>query len=129
MERKACYGICPSYSLDITGDGAVSYVGREFVNVRGLKKGTVDPVKVSQLMDAVDELRLTTLVDTPHCATVDGDQAVVILAVRDRGATTKVTHDTGNGCYPKELTELESMIDEVAKTEQWVRCETGFCMN
>jgi hypothetical protein len=129
MERKACYGICPSYVVDVTGDGQVSYMGHEFVNVRGAKKGTANPTQVSQLMDAVDQLRLTTLVDAPRCASTDGDQPTVIVAVRDRGATTKVTHDLGNSCYPKELTELESMIDEVANTSQWVRCEAGFCLN
>ena len=129
MERKACYGICPSYFVDITGDGQVSYLGREFVGVRGQKKGAADPSQVNRLMDAVDRVRLIALVDPPKCATNSGDEPTVIVSVRDGGATTKVMHNLGNACYPKELTELEAMIDDVANTSQWVRCETGFCLN
>lgn len=128
MERSTCYGICPSYAVDITGDGQVTYVGREFVGARGVKKGTADPREVSQILDAVDKLRLTTLAHAPTCPTTDRDQPTVILSVRDGTATTKVTHDLGNACYPKELIELESMIDEVANTSPWVRCATGFCI-
>ncbi len=129
MERKACYGICPSYFVDISGDGQVTYEGREFVYVRGQKKGTADPGQVSHLMDVVDRLQLTTLVDPPPCARNDTDQPTVIVSIRDRGATTNITHNLGNGCYPKELTDLEAMIDDVAHSWQWVRCETGFCLN
>ncbi len=129
MERKGCYGICPSYVVDITGDGHVSYEGREFVYVRGQKKGTTDPAQVSHLMDMVDRLQLTTLVDPPPCAKNDTEQPIVIVSVRDRGAITNVTHSLGNACYPKELADLEATIDDVAHSWQWVRCETGFCLN
>jgi hypothetical protein len=128
MERRGCYGICPSYFVDIAGDGQVSYLGREFVGVRGVKKGAASPSQVGQLMDAVDRLHLSTLVNAPACATLDSEQPTVIISVRDAGVTTKVTHALGNACYPKELAELESMIDEVANTSQWTRCETGFCV-
>ncbi len=129
MERKACYGICPSYFVDITGDGQVTYLGREFVGVRGQKKGTADLAQVNRLMDAVDHVRLDKLVNAPTCASIETDQAVVIVSVRDKGATTKVTHNLGNACYPSGLADVEAMIDDVASTEQWVRCETGFCMH
>jgi hypothetical protein len=35
LERTACYGTCPAYSVEIRGDGSVHYDGRAFVAVRG----------------------------------------------------------------------------------------------
>ena len=129
MERTSCYGICPSYSVDIGGDGQVSYVGVEFVAKRGRMKGSADPAQINRLMDEAERIRLATLVTAPECAKMETDQATVILTVRDNGQTIKLTHYLGNGCYPKDLEDFEAFVDEVAGTRAWVRCETGFCVN
>lgn len=128
MERKACYGICPSYTVDITGDGQVTYVGRDFVGTRGQKKGTADSVQIGRLLDEAERIHLATLVDSPRCANVDTEQATVVLTVRDRGNTIKLTHQLGNGCYPSDLVDFEAMVDQVSGSGTWTRCETGPCL-
>ena len=50
LERDPCYGLCPSYTVEVDADGAVRYHGRKFVGVRGPVSSRVDAAGVSRLV-------------------------------------------------------------------------------
>ena len=53
------------------------------------------------------------------------DNPTVVTSITINGKTKSISHDYGcqekNSVYPKALTELESKIDEIAGTKQWIK--------
>src|SRR3982751_1541119 len=50
LERTACFGTCPVYTVTIYTDGTVIYNGTQFVDVKGEQTSTIDPATVEQLV-------------------------------------------------------------------------------
>ena len=53
LRRTGCYGSCPSYSMDIYGDGHAVYKGSEFVDVVGEHTFSVPSERVAKLVAMV----------------------------------------------------------------------------
>ena len=61
LERTACFGRCPVNTVTISGDGTVSYAGRQFVSMTGKQQSHVDPSAVRALVkefEAIDSFAL-----------------------------------------------------------------------
>lgn len=43
LERTACFGACPQYSVSLYRDGIVAYEGVRFVKVRGKRMARLTP--------------------------------------------------------------------------------------
>ena len=43
LQRTACFGACPVYTVSIYADGTVAYNGERFVEVEGTQTGSIDP--------------------------------------------------------------------------------------
>src|SRR5690349_3473487 len=52
LERTACFGVCPVYTLTIYEDGTVVYEGENHVEVMGTQTFEIDPATVDQIVDA-----------------------------------------------------------------------------
>ena len=57
----------------------------------------------------------------------DAPTATTSLTLADRSHTIENYH--GNPCAPAALAGIESRIDEVAGSSQWVSCGTTYCPN
>src|SRR5262245_18133867 len=53
LERTACFGACPVYSVSIFDDGTVNYNGGDFVSVTGEQTYQIDPETVRQMVQAM----------------------------------------------------------------------------
>ena len=51
LSRSGCYGSCPGYSVNIQGDGTVSYKGNWYVSIEGEHISHVSPEAARQLLD------------------------------------------------------------------------------
>jgi hypothetical protein len=122
MERKACFGSCPVYTLTIYGDGRVEYVGKAGVKEKGARQGRIEAAAVRTLVSEFASAKFLSLPDYSlekctcrRCT----DMATVITEINVKAATHRVNHDYGCGCAPKTLFELESAIDKAVNAEQW----------
>ena len=114
IERGACYGTCPIYSAQISGDGTVIYNGIENVKVKGKKRFKIPKVKVQELVKAFESINYFSLKDkyeTDENGMRIADLPPVTTSISLKGKTKKVIHNYG---APKELRELENKIDEAA---------------
>lgn len=118
LERTACFGACPVYSLSIYADGTVIYNGERFVDVEGEQTGSIDPAAVDQLVagfaaagyfDWNDEYTEMYVSDLPTITT----------SVTRDGETKQITRYVGDNSAPIALPYLENWIDVVANTQQW----------
>ena len=116
IERTACYGACPVYSLEITGDGTVTYQGRQFVRVVGRATAMISPEAVRQLVAEFERIHYFDLqnIYTAHIT----DLPTTTTSIRIGERFKKVVDHYGG---PNELEKLEDRIDEVAGSDRWVK--------
>jgi len=120
LDRQACYGTCPVYTVAIDPDGTVHYDGKSYVRLRGPQTGKITPAALEALQKRFDAAKFESL-DWKECGAVTDSSSANLTRVR--GGRKRMTHDYhGASCVPKELRELEDEVDRVAGTKQWIDC-------
>jgi hypothetical protein len=129
LERTACFGLCPAYSLSIQGEGSVSYLGTSFVKVVGDASSQVTVSDVQGLVDEMWDAGYLDMTEPSPCSATITDAPMVITSLTLAAQTHRVAHYRGNPCSPSALTTIEDRIDEVAGSQRWLRCDTpsGYC--
>lgn len=115
LERTACYGICPVYKLTIYGDGKVNYTGEKYVTTTGTETTHIPAQEVVRLVDKFYEVKYFTL-QNKYTASVT-DLPTTITSITIDGKTKQIEDYYG---APKELRELENIIDQTVRSSQWV---------
>lgn len=115
LDRTACFGSCPDYSLTIYGNGTVIYEGRNFVAVTGKQSATIPEQDVRNLVGYFYDINYFSLRDE-YTAQVT-DLPTTTTSIKIDGRFKQVIDYYG---APEELTLLEAKIDEVAKSDRWV---------
>ena len=120
LERTACFGVCPVYTLTIYGDGRVVYEGIRFVRTEGVRTATINEDKIKQLIAEFREIDYFSLRDSyEERNATDMPSAFSSLTVD--GKTKAVRHYHGDFSAPEELTELEDEIDKIVNSDQWIK--------
>lgn len=133
LERTECFGACPSYRVELHGNGEVEYRGDRFVLAKGPHHWRVDPKSVARLLDRfrrAEYFRLQgfyeyPVTDLPTYVTSlrVGRQSKYVLDYGGSGmgealATTALKGSVPH--MPANVTEIENAIDKVAGTASWV---------
>ena len=125
LERTACLGGCPVYSVALLGDGTVRYDGRNFVKQTGAATAKVAPAAVRGIVDAANRAGFFGLPDRyahgePTCPLYTTDSPRTFITVTAGGRTKRIEHDYGCENGPKALVSLAARIDSVAGTARWI---------
>ena len=115
LERTACFGNCPDYSLIVYGNGTLFYEGRNFVDVTGRQSSNISQEHVQELVRAFYAKGYFTLQDEYSAPVTDLPTTTTSISID--GRYKKVINYYG---APEQLIELENMIDDIAKSERWV---------
>lgn len=119
LERGACFGTCPDYSVEVDADGAVVFHGRRFVACVGERRWGISRRAVARLRAAADRADLFALKDEYRGRITDQPQYRVELT--RRGRTKRLTDYVGRSVgMPATVTDLELAIDEIAATRACV---------
>jgi hypothetical protein len=128
LERTACYGTCPTYSVSVGPDLHVAFIGKEYVQSPGLSTSAISNEDYRRLRDAVrDVLKFRDSYASPHeCGRAWAtDNPGLVLTVQDSSFTKRI--DLNFGCRGeqvrgdvKALGEIGELIDEVLHTQQWI---------
>jgi hypothetical protein len=118
LGRGRCYGLCPSYSLSINGDGVVTYEGRGNVKVCGPQTGLISKALVAELVSLFEKADFFALRD--YEAIHWNDSPYFGLSLTLNGKTHEITHYDGDVTSPVRLNILEDRIDEVTDSKRWV---------
>ena len=129
LRRSECFGVCPAYSLSVSGEGTVSYVGTSYVKVQGVASSQVSVSQVQELVNEMWDAGYFDMVEPSPCNSSITDAPSVITSLRLGPQTHRVEHYRGNPCSPRSLTTIEDRIDEVTGSDRWLRCDTptGYC--
>ena len=125
LERTPCLGGCPVYSLSISGDGLVRFVGRHHTDHAGEASARIPPERVDSLLDELRaggylEFADAYVHDAPACGRYATDSPAVITSAVFGNERKEIRHDYGCIDAPKALNALERRIDEVAGSSRWV---------
>lgn len=119
LTRGVCFGTCPDYTVSISDEGHVTYVGRRFVNIVGEQHATIPVAEVQRLLARFEEIGFNNLRDAYRGHVTDLPTYTITL---ERNGQTKTVLDyagTSAG-MPPAVRELEQEIDRVANTARWV---------
>jgi hypothetical protein len=109
LERSACFGACPVYTLTIDADGSVTFDGREHVRVKGHRTWRIPADAVSALAREMEQAGFFDMKNRYTAPVTDLPTTLVTLA--SNGRTKRISDYAG---APLELTRLEARIDAVS---------------
>ena len=118
LERTACFGACPIYTVSIFEDGTVIYEGANFVEVDGEQTSQIEPETVEMMVQAFEDAGYFEWDESYENMTVS-DLPTVITSVTRNGETHRIARYTGDDSAPLALPFLEQWIDQVANTAMW----------
>jgi hypothetical protein len=118
LERTACYGRCPVYSVTIDAKGNVTYDGTQFVRVVGRQTDRIPVSRVAALVEAVDRMRFFELDD--KYSQLITDLPTTFVTVTHHGRFKRIDDYFG---APTSLKDLEHQIDDTAHTARWIGLE------
>jgi len=119
LERSECFGACPSYRVDLYGDGRVVYQGKSNVDVEGTHAYRVPPASVEQLVASLRNKDIWSL-RADYSASITDNPSVNLTI--ELGEQTHRLHDyVGEKAgMPSSVTEFENEVDNVARSDIWV---------
>ena len=124
LQRTACFGPCPEYSVTIDARGVVTYVGEKSVRVVGRRTARIDPSVVATLLARAERIRFFDLrnayrvLENPDgTITMVSDLATKIVTITVSGRSKRVEDYLA---APDDLAQFEREIDEAAGTKRWV---------
>jgi hypothetical protein len=119
LTRSPCFGACPSYAVEITGDGAVSYCGIRFVKESGMRTRTISKRAVEQLVDKFRAVGFFRLPDryAAHITDIPSYRLGIEYDGRVKGLLDYGGEHVG---MPSAVTELEKAVDAAANTGEWI---------
>jgi len=121
LTRSMCYGTCPDYRVEITGEGTVEFDGRQFVAVPGHHTERIRPEAVRTLFEefakadffwAYDEYSARNITDMPPYS--------LSLSFDGRKKTIRDYVGPAVG-MPKALWQLEERVDAASGSDKWVK--------
>jgi hypothetical protein len=121
LTRGYCLGSCPVYTVQVWGDGTVTWHGEKYVAVRGEAAGRI---QVSEARDLISSFRSNGFWNL--CGSYRRritDQAAVSTRLSIAGQTKSVLNYAD--AAPEWLSKLERRIDSLADTHRWRHSEAS----
>ncbi len=126
LHRSGCYSVCPTYVVEVHGNGEVFYEGLSSVAFTGRYHGYVPQTNVSELVRLFERADFYSLRDQ-YIAAIS-DHPTFTTSIEIDGARKQVDDYAGQQAgMPAAVTELENAIDRLTGSARWTRgsSETG----
>jgi hypothetical protein len=120
LKRTQCFGTCPSYQVEIRGDGSVSYKGEAYVASEGQRASKISAEQVKELVQLFRQADFFSLDDEYRFNVTDNPTYTISIAF-DRQSKQVVDYAGQRTGMPQAVTDLENAIDRIAGTAQWVK--------
>jgi hypothetical protein len=143
LQRTACFGTCPVYTVTIDGMGNVNYSGEQYVQVTGSASSQIPVADVQRLVDWMMSVNYLALEVPDTCPNSSTDMPSAITSLKVMIGHNTIDHYHGNPCAPRYLGLVEDLIDQTANTARWINgtnllgtgapcsldseCSTGVC--
>jgi hypothetical protein len=116
LERTACFGRCPVYSVTLDAKGNVVFEGTQFVAAHGRHTDSIPASSIAALLATARRIGFFDLSDSYRAPI--SDLPTTFVTITANGRTKRVEDYFG---APQGLKDLERQIDDAARTERWIR--------
>jgi ankyrin repeat protein len=120
LERGHCLWACPSYRVEIHGDGSVLFYGEESVVLAGPHRTAIPKASVERLLAAFRKARFFSLLDTYSAPITDSRTYTLSISFDDHRKTVEDYEGDMIG-MPARVTALEDLIDKLARPKRWIQ--------
>ena len=118
LSRSGCFGACPSYSVEIHGDGTVLYKGNSSVVFTGEHRDHLPPERVTEILDAFRDVDYFSLKDKYSYPVTDCPTYTTSFQI-DQVSKSVVDYVGIEAGMPQSVSDLEDTIDRAAGTRKW----------
>lgn len=126
LDRAMCLGACPSYVVQISGDGAVLFQGRACVGTKGEQRAQIPEAAVKELVAKFRAADYFSLRDS-YAAQIT-DNPTYTTSISFDGRKKIVSDYVGSSVgMPHAVTGLEDAIDAAAGTKRWISGTKNVC--
>ena len=119
LKRTTCFGSCPAYSLEISGDGSVVYQGQRYVVFTGEHHDHISKEALGQILAAFRKADYFSLKDKYFYGVTDNPTTTTSIAF-DGMQKSVIDYVGEHAGMPHAVAELEETIDRVVGTLKWV---------
>lgn len=119
LSRSGCYGTCPSYEIEIHGDGTLLYDGHTFVRAEGKRTKRISHALLVKLVDTFRKADYFSLA----AGYVSGvtDNPTYVTSISFDGASKSVLDYVGRAVgMPPDVSEVETAIDQLSGASSWI---------
>lgn len=113
MEKTACYGSCPVYTLEISKQGRGIFEGVENIDFTGKYRFSLSTRELDELAEAFREINFFGLEDRYHKLVTD--LPTTYITYHEEGKTKKIMDYYG---APQELKDLEKQIESMVLSKK-----------
>jgi len=124
LQRTACFGVCPVYTVSIYPDGLVEFHGERFVASTGDHTASVSPDNFQRLAAFANNINFF-LLDDEYRVRREPDGTVIAVSDLPSRITTVVKDEQEKSVLnyfagPQQLEQFELMIDELTGSSRWI---------
>ncbi|HEX3092688.1 MAG TPA: ankyrin repeat domain-containing protein [Candidatus Angelobacter sp.] len=120
LARTGCFGSCPSYKVEVRGDGSVLYQGQGYVAFTGVHRGLVPQSNVIELVKMFEKADYYSLRDEYQTNMTDNPTQTTSISID--GRQKQVVDYIGlSAGMPLAVAQLELAIDRLSGSERWTR--------
>ena len=119
LQRLGCTAPCTSYTVEVSGDGAVLFTGGIGVAVPGRHEAQITRDAVAQLFELFRAADFLSLDDEYRLTSTDLPTIILNLSYDEvhKSVTDYAGEEVG---MPQAVRDLEQAVDEIARDEMWV---------
>ncbi len=115
IQRTACFGRCPIYTMTVYEDGRVEYFGKNFTPRVGLWGGKVSPDVMENLMNYANEVGYFELNNIYDKEAITDLPSTITSLLNPEGLKTVVNRFDA----PEELRRFEQYFDQLFNEVDW----------
>jgi hypothetical protein len=120
LQRTVCFGTCPAYSIEIRGDGSVTYIGGSFTLITGTHHEQIPRNVVADLLNQFRAADYFSLKDRYHWNVTDNP--TYTTSIEFDGHKKEVVDYVGlEDGMPEVVEMLENSIDDAVGIEKWLK--------
>jgi ankyrin repeat protein len=120
LKRTSCYGACPDYSVEVSGNGDVEFNGIANVFISGHHRAKISAEALHELVAAFRRANYLWLKNSYHAMITD--LPTYSTSIEFDGLKKSVVDYGGPFIgMPEAVRDLEDTVDRIAGTETWIK--------
>ena len=119
LSRSPCYGRCPTYEIEIHGDGTVLFDGKANVATKGRRTAKISRASLVELVDVFRKADYFSLANSYVSGVTDNP--TYVSSISFDGVSKSVLDYVGQSVgMPSAVSDVEAAIDRLSGADNWI---------